>query len=397
MLPLPPSSPLRGKYLVRQPLMNRLLCLVDRLLALVQSPSPAAIPRPRRILLANGAHLGDVLLATAVVPVLKRAFPGCRIGFLVGKWAEAIVRGQPLIEHVHIVDHWKLNRAPMPLHRKLLEYHDTRRRALAAIRQARYDVAIDLYSYFPNSIPLLWQAGIPARIGYSSGGFGPLLTHVLDWRERNCHVIDYHADLLRRLLPDGELDRWSSLLAPLDLGRNAGVAPKQLDDYLVLHLGTGAACKEWPLDKWRTLARHLISAGQRLVFPGSSAQEKRNIRRVIHGLENCSDRCGELSWQGFVEVVRQARLVVGVDSVAGHVAAAVGTPCVVIVSGITNAAHWRPWSPRSRVLTHAVPCAPCYRNGGCEGMECVRGVEVEEVLRAVLELIGTPAPLAIPA
>ena len=38
-----------------------------------------------------------------------------------------------------------------------------------------YEIAIDTYHFIQNSIPLLWLARIPIRIGYTSGGFGPLL------------------------------------------------------------------------------------------------------------------------------------------------------------------------------------------------------------------------------
>jgi ADP-heptose:LPS heptosyltransferase len=356
------------------------------------------IPQPRRILLANGAHLGDVFLSLSLLPALRGAFPHARIGFLCGTWARCLFENQLQLDWLHHVDHWKLNRSDRPLRKKLHHYLRTRHQALREIRRKRYDVALDLYYYFPNSIPLLWQAGIPCRIGYTSGGFGPLLTHRLDWKPADRHVTDYQADQLRVLGVPEEILRstpatWStadeqSTRAVTDNLRNIGVPPH---GYVVFHMGTAVAIKEWPLAHWRELAQRLTVEGQALVFTGTAGREERTSEGVRAGLARSVNLCGRLSWNELVMVIRCARLLVGVDSVAGHLGAATGTPCVLISSGITNSAHWRPRGSACRVLSHPVPCAPCYRSGGCEGMECVRQVSVQSAHEAVLEMLRPSA------
>ena len=43
-------------------------------------------------------------------------------------------------------------------------------------------------------------------------------------------------------------------------------------------------------------------------------------------------------------------------------------------------------------MSHPVPCAPCYRSRGCEGMECVRLVDVEEVHDVVEKVLRMSYP-----
>jgi ADP-heptose:LPS heptosyltransferase len=424
MIKQPPGSPLFGKYLVRNRIVNQLLRVtdwtLDRLKELTQRASEShpslarraniavatarpseylrachpGIPLPRRILLANGAHLGDVFLSLSLLPALRSAFPRAHVGFLCGTWARCLLEHHPLVEWLHHVDHWKLNRSDRCLGERLRRYQRTRRQALREIRRNRYDVAIDLYYYFPNSIPLLWQAGIPCRIGYTSGGFGPLLTLGLEWAPGNRHVTDYQADLLRLLgVSDLDLRKARPQVAAKDEQlpgavmhdlRSLGVPAR---GFLVFHMGTAAALKEWPPPHWHELAQRVTAEGHALVFTGTSGRERRNSEHVCARLPGCVNLCGRLSWDELVTVIRHARLLVGVDSVAGHIAAAVGTPCVVISSGITNPAHWRPRGAACRALSHAVPCAPCYRSRGCEGMECVRLVTVQEAYDAVLQML----------
>jgi ADP-heptose:LPS heptosyltransferase len=392
-------SPLSGKYLVRNRALNRLLRLTDWLLgwwARSRAPHPA-IPEPRRILLANGAHLGDVLASVQLLPALHRAFPRVQLGFLIGHWARPLLHDHPLLAWVHIVDHWKLNRAPLPLWHKIRHYQHTRRQALREIRQAGYDVAIDLYCYFPNAISLLWQAGIPVRMGYTSGGFGPLLTHSLDWTNQDRHITEYQADLLR-LLPLSENDLACRHIAfPAEVNQLPQVIRNELPpsavpapDYLVFHMGAGTALKEWPLANWRCLAERVVGEGYTLVFTGNSTAETWNCDQVAAGLDRCINACGRLNWSEFVATIRHARLLVGVDSVAGHVAAAVGTACVEVFSGISNPAQWGPRGAACKLVQHPVPCAPCYRSRGCPTMDCVRLVDVEAVHVAIQELLRLP-------
>lgn len=391
------NEPLVGKYLVRHRFANFFLRWVDAILSLrlhfCRKNFPLSQP-PHRILLANSAHLGDVVILSSVIPVLKKAFPEVQIGLLVGSWSLPVVQGNPAIDWVHTVDHWNLNRSDASMWQKLKRYWRTRRVAMNEIKNTGYDVAVDLYSYFPNFIPLLWQTGIPVRIGYISGGFGPLLTHPLRWQNLNQHVSDYHADLLRILPIDKEyFEKLHYFLSPVDRNfeeeANNFLKRNSVDPaYIVIHMGTGEKLKEWPIEKWHILSEKLTANGHSLVFTGHGPRESDNACLVAAGLSNCVNLCNELSWGAFVSVVKKSKLVICVESLAGHIAAAVDTHCVLIRSGMTNYYHWRPMSELCQILMHSVSCAPCYRSRGCTTMDCVRNVRPDDVYLVSLKMLG---------
>ena len=381
---------MRGSYCRRSKALNSAMQAADFGLS-VSRPlrtQSAAVPPPKRLLIADVAHLGDLVVATALLPVLKSAFPECKIGFLIGSWARPVLEGHPFVDAVHILDHWATNRASAPRRDKLRRYFQTRRRALREVRAARYDAAIDLCWTFPNTLPFLWQAQIPVRIGYRSGGAGPLATHPLDFDARERHVSERHLDLVR-LLPVREQDlaRAAPALAPVSEAdaaawqserQAAGLTP---GEYLVFHAGAGGTLKVWPASKWRTLAQRWLAAGAQIVFTGAGDKDAALIAEITSGLSGCTNLCGRLSWGGLVAAITQARLVVCVDTVAGHLAGAVGTPCAVITTG-QSPYLWHPLGRTHRVLMHPVPCAPCHRGLGCAEMECIREVEAEQVYQA---------------
>ncbi len=173
-------------------------------LALPRRWQRGASPAVRKLPISNWAHLGDVLIAGSLIRPLQTHLPEVEIGFLSGSWNRAAIESLSGVRWLHVVDHWRLSRRPEGLRCKVCRYLADRARALAEIRSVGYDAAIETYQFFPNTCSLLWQAGIPIRVGYTSGG-GPLLTHRLRWIPADRHIAAYHQELLRVLVPASSL------------------------------------------------------------------------------------------------------------------------------------------------------------------------------------------------
>jgi heptosyltransferase-2 len=347
---------------VTNPALYAILLLSDLMLAplrIGRRAGPIAVPR--RVLLSINGHLGDAVIATAAIRALRASLPNVELGVVLPSWSRVVVEGDPRVAHVHVVDHWHTSRQSAGPLAKWRRYRATRRRALREIRAVGYDVAVDLYEYFPNAAVLLWRAGIPVRIGFSSAGFSASYTHAVPWGDAQGHTVDRQAALIGLVMPA------PTPVAPrYDLPDTPGEAARRVDallereglrpdSYIVVHMGAGSPTKEWPLAHWMTIAAQLVQDGERLVFTGQGPAERDAIHIVTRGLPGCVDLCDRLDWQDYVQVVRRARQVLAVDTVAGHVAAAVGTPSVTLWSGISSAAHWRPLSERSMVIANAGP------------------------------------------
>lgn len=343
------------------------------------------IPPPRRILLCNIAHFGDVVIALALVPVLKRAFPQAEIGFLAGSWSRGLLELFPDITSIHAFDHFLLNRQARTTGEKLRAHGRSFRQASREIRDLHYDVAIETFFFLQNAIPLLWWSGVPARIGYTSGGLGPLLTHPLDWEYKNQHALAYHLQLLPFLgihepVPTRLIwpPRKASPVPPV-------VSPEKND--VIIHPGGGAGFRAWPLERWRLVVQALSERGYRMIFTGLGASEAKNIAYITRDIPNCLDLCDQLDWAQLIQVIKGARLLVGIESVAGHLAAAADIPSVLVYTGTVNPTTFGPLSEKARLLTHPVPCSPCFLTNGCAGMECVRNLGAEAVLNACLKAL----------
>jgi lipopolysaccharide heptosyltransferase II len=347
--------------------------------------APASVPK--RILVLNGAHIGDMVISTSLVPVLRSAYPEAEIGFVAGSWSSMVLRDLPGVKWIHEIDHWRLNRSAAGRLAKIRRSGRMRRAALRQIRSIGYDLSLSIFPAYPDFLDVAWQARIPARLGFRGSPLAPLATALADFPQESAFLTQgaRQAEILRPLrLAKEDLSKRKPMLAPSDAQAVAevcavlGVRDASEARYYILHMGAGAARREMPVEFWHEVAKTLSSRSV-VVFTGRGRRESENAERAMMGLSECINACDRLTWKGFVAAVRHAEMLLGVESMAGHVAAAVGTECRVVYAGMSGVARWRPEGAQVMVLTNHLPCAPCLL--GCREMECLRGITPESILQ----------------
>ncbi|MGH7255734.1 MAG: glycosyltransferase family 9 protein, partial [Nitrospirales bacterium] len=103
----------------------------------------------QRILVIKLRYIGDVLLATPVLRVLREHFPETRTVMLVNEGTEEVLRGNPDADEV-----WTVAREGLWAQAALLR----------RVRAARFDCVIDLTDG-DRSAFLTWISRAPVRIG----------------------------------------------------------------------------------------------------------------------------------------------------------------------------------------------------------------------------------------
>ncbi|MXV17391.1 glycosyltransferase family 9 protein [Hufsiella ginkgonis] len=273
---------------------------------------------------------------------------------------------------------------------------NTFRQAVSSIRKERFDVSVDLYFYYTNCNFLTARANIPNRIGYRNAGFSNLLTDAVEWPGGDESVLKYHIRLLKEL--PGFNDRDLPMLKPAfnNFPKKNEERMKEIlggyevrnGEYLLFHIATGLAIKEWPVEKWKQLTAKLSEYRYPIVFTGQGDREAALIREVIGsaGGHRCIDLSNQLSLTELFMVVKSSKLLVCSDSLAGHAASAFDTPCVVIGNGINPPKLWQPVSSVNRWMIHPVPCIPCFT--GCAEMNCVRDIGIEAMFSGIAEVLA---------
>jgi len=384
-----PRPGMRGPYLVRHPLKAAAIAARDAMIRLLSS-GPAPVPDdPRHILLANWGHLGDVVTTFGLAATLRERFPNARIDMVTGSWGALPARASGLFDTLHLIDHHAVNRSDVGRRAKLTRYHASLATALPAIRSAAYDVAIDCYPFHPVAHPLFRKAGIPVRAGFTSGGYGPLLTHPVRWTDASQPVASHYHALLSALWPE---NNWAIDDLRPRTPSDRFTRPDNLGaPYLVLHPGAGAAYKDWGIDRWLALVA-LLGAdprtfNHRLVVTGAGTGEVAVARRLADAMPGIINLAGRADWPMFEAVLAHADLVVCPDTVTAHLAARFDTPVLAIFTGANDPHQWGPYSGVGHVMVQDVACAPCNRPG-CAAMACITGTTPEQVFAQMIAILA---------
>lgn len=301
-----------------------------------------------KILLCNEAHLGDLILSTAVLPALKKAMPDCKIGFLAGSWAKEVVEKHRYIDWVHTYDQVAFNRKNIARKTKREIEKKSKKKALEEVLAIEYDIALDLHSYYAeNSAHFLSKTEIRQRVAFATCQKPFFYNTILFWDLSLYQMIENHRQMLLELgIAPAYLENFRPCLdycSPLE------PVPKDLPEkYFVVHLGTGEPLREWNLSSWKILANKLDRLNYPLLFIGRGKKEVEAIAYVTSDLKNSYDCSNRFSWKELLPIVQKAQFLVGLESMAGHLAAHFGTPALLIYAA--DGFGWRPYHPYCHIV-----------------------------------------------
>jgi ADP-heptose:LPS heptosyltransferase len=133
-------------------------------------------------------------------------------------------------------------------------------------------------------------------------------------------------------------------------------------DFALIHAGTARPEKYWLPERWARVIEHLHHQHGLpcILTGGSDSQERAHLAEIERAsAAPVQNLAGKLDLLELAALVSEARLVMSVDTVVVHLAAAFQRPQVALF-GPTNPFHWRPRHPGAIVFTAATPGAPLH-------------------------------------
>jgi ADP-heptose:LPS heptosyltransferase len=300
------------------------------------------LPSGARVAIIRLRSLGDCVLTTPALRLLKQARPDLQIAVVVEERFAAIFAGNPDVAQILGPNASSLSRL-------------------------RPQLALNVHGG-ATSVRLMLAAAAGLRAGFGHFRFQPMYNMRIPRAqeilgvERKVHTAEHLASAIFYLgVPQSEIPRAQLFAAPHTL-LQPGTHP-----YAVLHPFASDAGKTWPSEKFLAVAKHL--------------NEDLEIEPLfIAGADEDLSAFGEYPcFQGApLEDVKSllsgAALFIGNDSGPAHIAAAFGRP-VIILWGLSDLDNWRPWRTENAVLTNP--------NG-------IHSIEVSEVTEAIGTLTRQP-------
>ena len=340
----------------------------------------------QRVLFVRLDNLGDVLLTTPAFQAVRRALPETRLALLAGPAGCEVGRLDPDI------DETILYHAPSEdVHFRLPQDPDREMATVEALKERGFDAAIIFTSYKQSALPaayLCYLAGIPLRAAGSFEGPGSLLTH----RHRYEETAPPKHETLRGLelteflgFPPVEPEMMLVPREEDEEGAESLLERHDVERFVIVHPGASASSRAYPADRYAALVEGLAEKGGLPVLVTGGPGEEDLTRRVAGSTGIALG--GETGLGEFAALVGRAAIVVTNNTGTTHIASAMKRPVVTVFAGTNPPEQWGPWRTPSHLITHPVPCAPCYKRVCPIGHECLTGIAPETVVGAALNLL----------
>ena len=296
------------------------------------------LPRGSRVAILRLRSLGDCVLTTPALDILKRFRRDLRIAIFVEDRFREIFEGNPDLDEIHPPDLPALRRFGPRL---CLNLHGGTRSAwMTALSGARFRAGFGHYRH-----QFVYNIRIPRAqeiLGVS----------------RMVHTAEHLASAMfflgapmveiprARLVPSGPLVPATSPVLPTSLAPVTSPMPATsrataANPTAILHPMASTAAKTWPAAHFLAIADHLKQAGLDPIFIGGPGDDLSPFaaHRCIQGAPLSQIK----------SLLATASLFVGNDSGPAHMAAAFGLPTVVVFS-TSDPRIWGPWRTAGEVV-----------------------------------------------
>jgi ADP-heptose:LPS heptosyltransferase len=348
------------------------------------------LPAHSRILVIRLRSIGDIVLLTPALHLLKTWRPDLFASVLVEPRFRELLEGNPDVDEVL---------SPGGGSVKAVSHLS----AALGLRRKKFALCINLHGG-PTSRFLTRMCGARIKVGFehfrSPGHYQVLVPDARQiLGQPTIHTAEHQACAFFYLgLPRREIPRARILVSAEHRAwwkhrcTSLGLAPG--DGYVVIHPSALYATKQWEAEKFAQLAAALErEIGLKPVFscgPGEGA--------VLDAIQNASGspirRLEGMRLGQFAAALADARLFVGNDSGPAHMAAALSRPLVVIF-GSSSSTIWGPWprhssNPPAQVVQNFYECNPCpgdrcYR---FDHPACILSVSLEQVKSAAESVLA---------
>jgi heptosyltransferase-1 len=303
-----------------------------------------------RVLIVRLGAMGDILHALPAITALRAAHAEWFLGWAVEpQWRGLLSAGDddkrgpqmPIVDAIHSVAAKQWARSPLSALPDIRRVH-------RELREARYDVCVDLQGAVRSAAIARW-----AHASRLIGEDKPR-EHAARWffservETRGVHVIEQAIEVANVVAGESLPVMLPSL--PTDAGaeREAiGIA----QPFVLISPGAGWGAKRWPIERYAAVARQLCKSGYHVIINAGPSEEPiaNQLIFLLGGVGGVTMLQPTLT--DLIAITRKSSLVIAGDTGPLHLASALGKP-VVGIFGPTDPARNGPFGGSFRVLRH---------------------------------------------
>jgi len=296
----------------------------------------------KKILIIRFSSIGDIVLTTPVVRCIRNKFPDLEIHYLTRKPFAAVLKGNPYIDKLHLLD----KDLPEIIRRLQLEH---------------YDHIIDLH-HNVRTARIKWKLNVPAH-SFQKLNIEKWLYVRFKWNQMPpLHIVDRYLETVRHLGVENDGGGLDYFIPPEE---DIAASALPFQGYIGLVIGAAHATKRLPLHKLQELLKYLNVP---VVLLGGKDDQANGAVLASIAPERIYNACGYYSLNQSASLVRQAQLIITHDTGLMHIAAAFRKPILSVWGNTVPAFGMYPYLPGDspsdiRLDVQRLSCRPCSKIG----------------------------------
>ena len=327
-----------------------------------------------KYLIIRFSSIGDIVLTSPVVRMLKKQVPHVEVHFLTKKSFESVVANNPFIDKVWTTD-------------------GSLKDVLPQLKNEKFDEIIDLHSNLRT-----WR--IKAALKVKATAFNKLnfekwlLVKLKINRLPATHIVNRYLKTVEHLGVQNDGEGLNFYLGEAVQSNQDLIPAFLLNGYWVAVIGANHATKRLPTNKW-------IEVIKKINFPVIVVGDK-NDATVASEIERaCGDivfnACGQYSLLQSAAIVAQAKMVISNDTGMMHIASAFNRNIISVWGNTVPAFGMTPYLPENysnSIIVEAkdVHCRPCSKIGFAKcpkgHFNCMNEINVSEITEAAIRLLN---------
>jgi len=342
----------------------------------------------KNILIIRPSAIGDIVMASPMIRVLRRNYPGARLAWLVEPPSADLLRSNDGLDEVII---WKKNEWTgllkkcrfLALRREISEFSKH-------LRKKRFDLAIDAQGLL-RSRWLAWLSGATERVGFESREPGRFLMTRITSKGDHTGVMGSEYSYLMRFLGLDPEDFHPEIVISQDDENSAHEILANLKiqtRYAVFAPFTTRPQKHWFEDRWAELSELVfLNLGLQSVLLGGKNDLKSALRIEKAARSPVFNLTGKTSLGQSAAIIKASSLLIGVDTGLTHLGSAFDCPTIALFGATCPYLYTA--GQMTSVIYNPMECSPCRRSPICSGdFTCMKSIEAGHVLKEAVKLQG---------
>lgn len=334
-----------------------------------------------KILIIRLSSIGDIVLSTPLIRVLRKKFPSTQIDFIVKKEFSELLKFNPHLTNLIEFDTSKGFKELLKLKGQVLK--------------EKYDLIIDIHNNLRSVFLRTFSGAKVLKVNKRVFKRFLLVKFKINLYKNTTPVAQKYIETVSQLSIKND-NQGLELFVPndvIDIAKDK-INFSESERYIAIAPSAKHETKRWLPERFAELGDRLMEKFNTKIILMGGKEDIQRCKVVESMMKNKPiNICGKTSLLESAGILSICEMLITNDSGLMHIGSAMKIKVVAIFGSTVKEFGFSPYGTKSIIVEKPIPCRPCSHIGRdkCpkEHFKCMREIQVDDVFHACVKLMGS--------